>query len=402
MTAGSGVRSGGDWGGVWLGLALSSLAAFQMLKLPPALPILIDAYGYDRATAGGLVAIYALSGLVLSVAAGGLAARRPGLTTNGSLACFAAGNLVTLAAPEIAWLNLLARAVEGLAYAVFAIAGPAIANRCAADRDLPFVAGVVAIWVPVGQIVALAAGFLFFEAHGWRPLWQLSLLLTLGMAVWLRFRRATVEDALAGLARTAKDGAGPERRERTILWFSGVVFALWGGQYIAFMTWLPDYMVERFALGAGEAAAVNALSVVGVLSGCLGVGWLLRRGAPLGAVFAGATAVQAAVWFAAPHLGPSAGLAAVIVYGVASGAPSTCLFAVPGRLLGGRGAGPAAFAPLMAGRNLGILAAPVVAGWLIGWQGWSAFAWVFGATTLAAAAAGVAMALAVARRGTPR
>ncbi len=401
MTAGSGARSDGDWGGVWLGLALSSLAAFQMLKLPPALPLLIEAYGYDRVTAGGLVSVYALSGLVLSVAAGGLAARRPGPVVGGSLACFVAGNLVTLAAPQVAWLNLLARAVEGLAYAVFAIAGPAIANRRAADRDLPFVAGVVAIWVPVGQIVALAAGFLFFETHGWRPLWWLSLLLTLGMAAWLWARRATVADALGGLTRAA-GGEGPGPRERLVLWFSGAVFALWGGQYIAFMTWLPDYTVERFALGAGEAAAVNALSVAGVLLSCLGAGWLLRRGAPLGAVFAGASAVQAAVWFAAPHLGPWAGLAAVAVYGVVSGAPPTCLFAAPGRLLGGRGAGPAAFAPLMAGRNLGVLAAPVAAGWLIGWQGWPALAWVFGAATLAAAAAGAAMALAVARAGRPR
>ena len=50
----------------------------------------------------------------------------------------------------------------------------------------------------------------------------------------------------------------------------------------------------------------------------------------------------------------------------------------------------------MTGRNLGIFAAPIAAGWLIGWQGGTALAWTFAAVTLAAAAAGAAMAAAVA------
>jgi len=61
-------------------------------------------------------------------------------------------------------------AVEELDYAVFAVAGPAIANRSAVARDLPFVAGIVAIRVSVGQLLALGAGLLFFESIGWRPL----------------------------------------------------------------------------------------------------------------------------------------------------------------------------------------------------------------------------------------
>jgi len=385
-----------DWGGIWLGLAVSSLAAFQMLKLPPALPLMIEDYGYGRVTAGGLVSIYALSGLVLSVAAGGLAARRPDLTVGGSLACFLLGNLVTLALPQIAWLNLLARALEGLAYATFAIAGPAIANRCAAERDLPLVAGIVAIWVPVGQRVALGAGFLVFDAHGWRPLWWLSLALTLALGGWLWLRRATVRRVLTGLAGDAR-AAMTTARERTILWLSGFVFAVWGGQYIAFMTWLPDYMVERFGIGPGEASAANSLSVFAVLVSGLGTGWLLRRGLPLGLLFAVATLVQAAVWFLAPALGPWTGLAAITAYGIVSGAPPTCMFAVPGRLLGGTNAGPSAFAALMTGRNLGIFSAPIVAGWLIGAMGWSSLGWAFGVTTLVATASGVAMALAVSR-----
>ena len=197
--AAGGSGRGSDWGGIWLGLAVSSFAAFQMLKLPPALPLLIEAYGWDRVVAGALVSIYALSGLVLSIAVGGVAARRPLPVMGGSLLFFAAGNLATLAFPHAAWLNLAARALEGLAYAVFALAGPALANRSAAVRDLPVVAGIVAVWVPVGQLLALATGFLFFDSHGWRPMWWLSLALTVGLGVWLWRRRDVVARTLKGL-----------------------------------------------------------------------------------------------------------------------------------------------------------------------------------------------------------
>ncbi len=389
-------RSGrSDWGGIWLGLSVSSFAAFQMLKLPPALPLLIEAYGYERVVAGAMVSVYALSGVFFSMAAGSVTGRRPGTVMAGSLACFLAGNVVTLAAPGDAWLNLAARAVEGVAYAVFAIAGASIANRSASERDLPLVAGIVAIWVPVGQLLALATGFLFFDQLGWRPLWWLSLGLSAGLGLWLGVRRSTVVRALSSGGRGEE---AIDARQRLVIWLTAGVFAAWGGQYITFMTWLPDYMVERFAVGANVAAAVNAVSVIGVLLGCLATGWLLRSRVPLGLLFGGATLVQAVVWFAAPHLGAWTGLVAIAAYGAVSGAPPTCMFAVPARLVGGEHAGPAAFAPLMTGRSIGILLAPVVAGWLIDDRGWATLAPVFGVLTVGAAAGGVLMAAAVDRR----
>jgi hypothetical protein len=71
-------RTETDWAGVALGLAVASLAAFQMLKLAPALPVMIADYGYSRVLAGAMMSVYAVAALLLSLAAGGLLARRPG------------------------------------------------------------------------------------------------------------------------------------------------------------------------------------------------------------------------------------------------------------------------------------------------------------------------------------
>ena len=78
------------------------------------------------------------------------------------------------------------------------------------------------------------------------------------------------------------------------------------------------------------------------------------------------------------------------------------LLRLPGDLdLGGDGAGPVAFAPLMTGRNLGIFGAPILAGWLIGTSGWPALATTFAAITVLATATGLVMATAVAHNRRP-
>ena len=105
------------WPGIVFGAGLGVFAAFQQFKLPPALPLLLDLYGYDRLLAGGFMSVYALLGLAFSVRIGRW------LSGHGSarillLACLVmlCGNLAPVAAPESGLLVLGARGLEGLAF----------------------------------------------------------------------------------------------------------------------------------------------------------------------------------------------------------------------------------------------------------------------------------------------
>lgn len=381
-------RTETDWAGVALGLAVASLAAFQMLKLAPALPVMIADYGYSRVLAGAMMSVYAVAALLLSLAAGGLLARRPGLTLGTALACFVVGNCATLAFPDHGLLVVAARGIEGAGYAVLGIAGPVIANRSAAERHHPFVAGVAAVWVPVGQITALVAARFTLADIGWQALWWLSLLLIAGLALWLVLRRESVREAMSGIATGGV--IRWSRRERAAIWIAAVTFGVWSGQYIAFMTWLPDHIVDR-GVAPETAAVLNLVPVLGVAVSCLMTGWLSRH-LPYGGLFVAATLSQVPVWLFADVLPPGLGLAAIAFFGLACGVTPTLLFALPPRVLGAGRVTPAAFAPLMAGRNLGILAAPPAAGWIIGMGGWDLMGPVFGTATLVAALGGGLMA----------
>jgi MFS family permease len=233
-----------NWPGVGFGLALSAFVAFQHYKLPPVLPVMLGEYGYDRVLAGGLMSIYALAGLLLSMPAGRWLQRhgaRSAIPIVGAL--FLAGNLIGIAAPERGGAMLFARGLEGIGFAIGAVAGPAIATAHAGARHRALVIGMMAGWIPAGQLVAGALTPLALALGGWQPLWIVSLLVALGFVLWGRIGDRNAYLAPDGTA-DARTGGRFSRDETIALWLGGGLFMLWSGQYAAFMTWLPPFLVE--------------------------------------------------------------------------------------------------------------------------------------------------------------
>lgn len=372
---------GTRWDGVAFGLALAVLATFQQYKLPPLLPVLLDRYGYDPVLAGGFMSVYALVGLALSVHAGRALERAGFRLVRVACLAFAAGSVLTLAWPANGWVVLGARAIEGVGYAVLAVAGPALANRSAGPAQIAFVAGIAATWVPCGQLLANAIAWPVAGGGRWQAVWIVAAVVPIAIALWAR----RVERRGHGFGAPAASGPALSASERWLLTLASLVFMLWGGQYIAAMSWLNTYLVG--GLGLGAAAAVGAASIVAfaVLAFNVATGAAFRAGWPLGPVFVGSIAIEAAAWFAAPHADGAAGIVLLAVYGIACGATPVCLFAMPALIVGRARVGGGAFGVLMRGRNLGILAGPLLVPLVVeAAGGWRAVWWVFGALTLVA------------------
>ncbi|MHA1600806.1 MAG: MFS transporter [Alphaproteobacteria bacterium] len=348
------------WTGIAFGLCLAYYAAYQQFKLPPALPLLLQSYGYDRALAGGFMSVYAAAGLLLSLPLARVL-ERVGILgpIMAALALMITGTALNLWAPENGWVVLAGRGLEGVGFAVLAIAGPVLANANANARQLPIVAGLSASWIPIGQLGATAASPAAFAGPGWQALWWLGIAGALMLAFWtatLHSRRA-----IAFVSPPATDRHGSALQQRGSLILTAAAFMIFSGQYYAYMTWLPQYLVEVHGLSPSLAVVGYTVPVVTLIVTNLVFGMVLRAGIPLGPLLAVGMASQAAVWWLIPVTGDGLGGAvSLVVYGIGAGIVPTCLFAVPS-LLAGSGRPPAsAFGIIMTGRNMGVLVGPVL------------------------------------------
>lgn len=390
------------WTGVLFGFLLATLAAFQQFKLPPLLPDLLVAYDYPIVLAGAFMSVYAVLGLVLSPGLGVLLARLGTMPIlMGGFATALSGNALALAAPENAWIMLGSRALEGVAFAVFAIAGPVYATRAAGPRHLPLAIALVALWIPVGQIAANLLVPMAEATIGWRLSWLATAGATLLMAGWTMLIRAR-NPALVDLRSPPEHTVvAITSAERWALALSALLFTLWSTQYFAYMTWLPQFLVQQHGLDPGLATLGYSVPVVVLIVVGLLTSWVIRSGVAIGPLLVGSMALQAGVWWALPVTeGLAAGTASLLVYGVGIGITPVCLFALPSTILGSARAGPKAYAALMTGRNLGVLIGPILLPQVLLWTGvWTITGPVFGAITTLDMLGALFLAIGLARLG---
>ena len=404
--AGTTVEPPTSWTGVALGLGLGALAAYHLFKLPPVLPILLKQYDYGLLAAGGFMSIYAAIGLATSALLG-TRVQRHGMPPFLLVAAlfFIVGSVLTLAAPAAVPLMLAARGLEGLGFAILAVAAPVLATASASSRHKTIAIALFAAWIPLGQLIAMAVAHPFVGNAEWRPVWWVGIGLTV-VVIALGWRAASRNAP----RRAAANSGGPiplgdfPLRDRLALVLVAATFTLWSTEMFAMLTWLPQYLVEARGLSAESTILAYAIPSILILIFSIASGFLLRAGMPLAPVLALSLAFQAAVWFALPYLDSGLlGLAGLIVFGIAAGISATFLFAAPALILGAANAGGSAFGIIMTGRNFGVLLGPILLPpVLLSMGSWQGIGQVFGGVSVAGAFAALALSLMLAPRGGAR
>ena len=381
-----------DWRVVIFGVCLGGLAAFQQFKLPPALPLLIARFGYSKTLAGSFMSVYALAGLVLSLPAGRYLGRKgPKHLITAALSCFIIGNAIGLALPDNGWLMLASRVFESVGFALLAIVGAVLATVYARPADRPIAVALWATWIPSGQIISTLVAIPSVSVGLWRPLWVATALATALLWYW------GVKLGRGGAFRPGSEGpAGKGSPQQTIpadkkwlMFLASLMFGLWSGQYITYVTWLPQYLVETHGLDAGTAAKAYLVPSVIVIVFNLLTSRLLKARVNLALMLVVSTVAEALCWFLIPQTTSNLqGLLSLAVYGGMSGVTATAIFTLPGELLGQNA--PRGFASMMTGRNLGVLIGPVLLAQLVtATGGWTLIPPIFGASCLLCAACGL-------------
>jgi len=309
-------------------------AALHVGKLPPALPVLREAFALTLVEAGFLLSLVQFAGMTLGLAVG-LAAGSWGLRR-----CLASGLLILSAASILggfahdATSLLILRGFEGLGLLLAVTPAPSLVRRLASGRNTDAMLGLWGAYMPFGTAAALLASPWLLHRFGWQPVWWLLAAPSLVMAawVWSAVPPDVSEKSTAAAAWTA-------RLQRTLssrgAWLMALTFAVYSGQWIAVIGFLPSIYAQA-AITGETAGALTALAAAMNIVGNAGAGRLLQRGvAPPALLYCGFAAMAAGAALAfmpALHAGAVVQYVAVLIFSMVGGLVPATLFALSVRL----------------------------------------------------------------------
>lgn len=331
--------------------------AFQTAGI--AAPFLVRDWGIDYASAGGLVGLFWIPGLLLVLGAGPLA-RRFGegrMIAIGLLMLAAGVALSAAAAGEIVFGA--GRLLTGAGAALLMALLMKMVADWFAGRWLFLGMSCFIVGWPVG-----IAGSQVLLAPLAEESWRAALLGGAGFVAAVAIAFAALHRAPPGAASVAAAGGGRmDGREAWLILVAGLGWTIYNGAYLILVTFGPVLLAERDAAeGAAAARAVSLLSWVFAL--CIPIGGLLSaRMARPAWLSGGALGACAAASAAVALTGAGAAAPLMIAIGVFSAFAVPYLSTQPVQALRpeSRAAGLGLYYLLF---YLGCTALPPVAGWL--------------------------------------
>lgn len=362
-------------------------AALHVGKLAPAIATLQAALGLTLVQAGFLLSLVQgagmLAGVAFGVVADSLGARRSmalGLVVL-ALASAAGG-----AVSQVAALMAL-RALEGFGFLLVVLPAPGLVRALAAPGRQQSVLGLWGAYMPLGTACALLLGPGAVSLLGWRAWWWALAAVTAAMAV--AFLRAV---PAAGTA--AMPAPGGRRLARTLAapgpWLVALTFALYSGQWLAVVGFLPTIYTAAGLSGAATGL-LSALAAAANIVGNVASGRLLQRGVPARRLlligFATMALAAVATFAGTPGLPAWARFVAVLAFSGVGGLIPATLFAQAVRVAPGADTLSTTVGWVQQWSAFGQFAGPpLVAAVASAAGGWQATWWVTAACSLAGAA----------------
>ena len=138
----------------WSILAIVLLAGLagtlSYYKVPPIMPLLIDAFQVSRSTAGLLMSVFAVAGIALAIPAGLILDRLRGRTMGTIALCFIALGSGIGALSHHIGLMLVSRLVEGIGLTLMAIVAPMMIAYRFDAQNRSVALGILNVWFPLG------------------------------------------------------------------------------------------------------------------------------------------------------------------------------------------------------------------------------------------------------------
>jgi MFS family permease len=373
QTAGQGVVPAYAWVILAITMLAGVCAPFSQFKVPPVMPVLMETFHIDLTSAGMLMSIFAITGLIVALPAG-LILQCFGLKTSGLAAsgCLLVGSVLGATANGYSTL-FASRLIEGIGMGLIAVIGPAaISAWFPADRrGLPM--GIWATWVSLGSLLIYLIAPPLEASNGWQSVWWLAACLTgAAMVLFGVFFRIPPESPTKRFSENLAAGMGEAIRQPGI-WLLAIAFGCFNFAIIGVIaTYFPTYLKAIQGFDLTGASQITGIKMIVVIITAPLIGWIVDQvGSPRRIMLVSFLALAG---FMALPFSISGWMipASMVLLGILAGAIPTCTFASVLELVGQNAPAGFGMGVIMVGQNLGQLLGPVIFGWLVQSIGWTA------------------------------
>jgi predicted MFS family arabinose efflux permease len=356
---------------------LASVAApLNQFKVPPIMPVLIEAFKMNIASAGWLMSIFAVTGFLLAIPAGFIMMRfGPKTTGLLSMGFVIAGSLIGTFS-STASVMLVSRFIEGMGMGLIAVVAPAAISMWfpAETRGVPM--GLWATWVPIGSIIMFNLAPALTAASGWQAVWWAGTIFALvAFVLYLAlFRMPKAEEMAGGPPPGGAEAGGPPNLGKAManssLWLVSLEFMCFNAVFLALNSFYPTFLnsVRGYDLGSASFLA-SLMMIMTIFSAPLG-GFVSDKINSRKLVIV-VPFIIVALFFLVPF-NVTGGLIPIlmITMGILAGPIPTATFATVPEVMAKPQLVGIGMAVLALGQNLGMFIGPTIFGILVASMGW--------------------------------
>jgi predicted MFS family arabinose efflux permease len=275
------------WPAVLIATLCGVAVSMNIGKMSIALPQLRDEFGLSLVAAGWLVSTFNTIAMLCGVFIGMIADRTGAMRfCLAGLGASVLGALIALCCNAESAL-LISRVVEGLGFIAVAASAPALVSTASAPAQRRMTLSIWSCYMPAGASLCVMVAPLATSHGGWRGLWVLVLVITIGATIALVVKRADYSEA--SLGRKAGLGDVKQALHQPAAWFMALALACYALQFFSLVTWLPTFLREQRGFSTELIAILTAIMIAVNVPGNLLGGVLLHHRLNRGLLVAGSS-----------------------------------------------------------------------------------------------------------------
>lgn len=351
---------------------LASVAApLNQNKVPPLMPVLMDAFEITLSQAGLLMSVFSVTGLILALPTG-IILQKIGPKVTGLIAL---GSLIVGSAlgafSGSMGLMLTSRVIEGVGMGLIAVVAPAVIALWFPPAKQGTPMGIWATWVPVGSVIMLLLAPRLGLAAGWQSVWWLgagfALVVFALYGFLLRMPAIPVESEIS-ISQPPRLSTALANKD---IWLLALAFGCFNFVFLPLTTYYPTFLSKVRGYTLTEASTIASISTFLILISAPLAGWLSDRIGSRKRVLTIPFLIVAVMMLLPFKVVGWQIYLFMSLLGLVAGAVPTATFAAAPEVMKNPQLAGLGLAVIMVGQNLGMFAAPVLFGKMVESSGWA-------------------------------